>query len=81
MTAAASEKTLAAPFKASVNFRGGDIGDDPLRHVAVEGCLRLIQCAEKRQKPRAVQSPNCRINDYRLFCVEASSGATFQSSS
>jgi hypothetical protein len=35
MVAAVAEKAQGLPFKASLDFRSGDVGDDPLRHAAV----------------------------------------------
>ncbi len=35
MCEAVAEKAMMLPFRASLDFRSGDIGDDPLRHAAV----------------------------------------------
>lgn len=35
MTQAVAEKARQLPFQASLDFRSGDVGDDPLRHAAV----------------------------------------------
>jgi hypothetical protein len=35
MVETVAEKTKQLPFRASLDFRSGDVGDDPLRHAAV----------------------------------------------
>ena len=35
MTAAVDEKAQQIPFRTSLDFRSGDVGDDPLRCAAV----------------------------------------------
>jgi hypothetical protein len=35
MTEVVAEKAKAIPFRASLDFRSGDVSDDPLRHAAV----------------------------------------------
>jgi hypothetical protein len=35
MTEAVAEKAQQLPFRASLDFRSGDVGDDPLRYAAL----------------------------------------------
>jgi hypothetical protein len=49
MAGAVAEKAQHQPFRASLDFRSGDMGDDPLRHAAV---LAVVLALEDQRAAR-----------------------------